>query len=86
MTAKEIKLTIKVAKGYREVSYGQYDQETYSRVPEMDELVSVSEHLLDECEQRRRDFNNLMVFLQTSRFKAPDYAEVALQRMNASGI
>jgi len=86
MTAREIKLITKTCKQYRAVSYGQFDQETSSQPEETKDAAEALEFLLEECAQRRRDFNNLMIYLSTAKFNIPDSAEQDLIRMEMSGI
>ena len=86
MTAREIKLITKTCKQYRAVSYGQFDQETSPQPEETKDAAEALEFLIEECAQRRRDFQNLMAYLSTSNFEAPDYAEQDLIRMEMSGI
>lgn len=86
MTTKEIKYIAKALKSFKIESEGQFGQSSSYQPEETKDGAEALEFLLEECAHRRREFNNLMVYLQTSKFKAPDYAEQALIKMEVSGI
>ena len=86
MTAKELKYIAKALGSFKIHNEGQFGQFSSSSPEETKDGAAAINFLLEECAQRRRDFNNLMVYLQTSKFKAPECSEQDLIRMEMSGI
>ena len=86
MTAKELKYIAKALNSFKITSYGQFDQESHSYPEETKDGAAAINFLLEECAQRRRDFNNLMVYLQTAKFDVPECYEQDFNRMERTGI
>ena len=86
MTTKELKYIAKALSSFQIHVEGQFGQSSSYSPEETKDGAAAINFLLEECAQRRRDFQNLMCYLQTAGFKAPESSEQNLIRMEMSGI
>jgi hypothetical protein len=86
MTAREIKYIAKALSNFRIQNEGQFGQSSSCQPEETKDGAVAINFLLEECAQRRRDYNNLLYYLQTAHFKVPECYEQDMVRMEKSEI